>query len=106
MTITMVVGYPKDANFNTEYYLQKHLPSVNPTWKPYGMGAWRAMAPTDLSKSPYVMLVEIEWPDMESFHRAQAETPPEATQKYMDDMKNFTDKDPVVWFMESKASGS
>ncbi|KAI1762755.1 hypothetical protein GGR53DRAFT_401246 [Hypoxylon sp. FL1150] len=106
MTITMVIGYPKDSNFNAEYYLQKHLPAVTPAWKPYGMGAWRAMAPTDPSTSPYAMLVEIEWPDTESFYRAQAETSPEDSQKYMDDMKNFTDKGPVIWLMESKASGT
>ncbi|KAI2615175.1 hypothetical protein GGR54DRAFT_632423 [Hypoxylon sp. NC1633] len=105
MTITMVIGYPKDASFNMEYYLQKHLPAVNPLWKPFGMGNWRAMAATD-PKSPYIMLVEIEWPSMEAFHKAQAETPAQESQKFMEDMKNFTDKDPVIWFMENKAGGA
>ncbi|KAI1139496.1 hypothetical protein F5Y05DRAFT_411686 [Hypoxylon sp. FL0543] len=105
MTIAMMIGYPNDSNFNMEYYLNHHLPTVTPIWKPFGMGPYRAMAATD-SKSPYAMLVEIEWPDMEAVQRAQAETPAEISQKVMEDMKNFTAKDPVVWFMEKKASGS
>ncbi|KAI0142603.1 hypothetical protein F4776DRAFT_661672 [Hypoxylon sp. NC0597] len=105
MAITMIIGYPNDSNFNPEYYLNHHLPIVTPIWKPFGMGTYRAMAATD-SKSPYAMLVEIEWPSMEAVQRAQAETPAETSQKFMDDMKNFTDKDPVVWFMEQKAGGS
>ncbi|KAI0843272.1 hypothetical protein F5Y06DRAFT_254471 [Hypoxylon sp. FL0890] len=105
MAIIMMIGYTNDSRFNLEYYLNHHLPIVTPVWKPFGMGAYRAMAATD-SKSPYAMLVEIEWPDMESFQRAQAETPVETSRKFIEDMKNFTDKDPVIWFMEKKASGS
>ncbi|KAI1403274.1 hypothetical protein F4819DRAFT_230098 [Hypoxylon fuscum] len=105
MTVSMMIGYPKGGNFNAEYYLNKHMPIVNPVWKPFGMGNWRAMAPTDTDKSPYAMLVEIEWPDMESFQRAMAETPAEKTKEIMDDLKNYTEKEPVVWFME-KAGGS
>ncbi|KAI2616379.1 hypothetical protein GGS26DRAFT_578397 [Hypomontagnella submonticulosa] len=101
MGVTMMIGYPKDANFNTEYYLKHHYPAVTPLWKPFGMGITRVMAPTD-AKSPYAMLIEIEWPDMASFQRAQAETPAETSKTYMEDMKNFTDKEPVVWFMENK----
>ncbi|KAI1099290.1 hypothetical protein F4804DRAFT_322347 [Jackrogersella minutella] len=104
MTITMMIAYLKDSNFNMEYYLQHHLPMVTPIWKPFGMGSFRAMAATD-SQSPYTMVVEIEWPSIEAFHRAHAETPAEKSKEFMDDVKNFTDKDPMVWFMENKAGG-
>ncbi|KAI0900244.1 hypothetical protein F4806DRAFT_149178 [Annulohypoxylon nitens] len=105
MTITMMIAYLKGGKFDTEYYLKHHLPMVTPIWKPFGMGPFRTMAPTD-SQSPYAMLTQIEWPDMEAFDRAQAETPAETSQKFMEDIKNFTDKDPVIWFMENKASGA
>ncbi|KAI1408181.1 hypothetical protein F5Y13DRAFT_113968 [Hypoxylon sp. FL1857] len=103
MTVTMMIGYPNESTFNLEYYLNHHLPTVAPIWKPFGMGACRAMAATD-PKSPYALLVEIEWPNMEAVQRAQAETPAETNQKMLEDMRNFTDKDPVIWFMEKKAS--
>ncbi|KAI0879856.1 uncharacterized protein GGS22DRAFT_176572 [Annulohypoxylon maeteangense] len=103
MTITMMIAYLKDSNFDMEYYLQRHLPMVTPLWKPFGMGTFRTMAPTD-ERSPYAMLTQIEWPDMDAFNRAQVGTPAETSQKFMEDIKNFTDKDPVIWFMENKAS--
>ncbi|KAI1213668.1 uncharacterized protein F4807DRAFT_195784 [Annulohypoxylon truncatum] len=105
MTITMMIAYLKGPRFDMEYYLQHHLPMVTPIWKPFGMGAFRTMAPTD-SQSPYAMLTQIEWPDMEAFNRAQAETSADTSQRFMEDIKNFTDKDPVIWFMENKAGGA
>ncbi|KAL7624676.1 hypothetical protein AAE478_006246 [Parahypoxylon ruwenzoriense] len=105
MTITLNIGYPKDAHFDLAYYLEKHLPLAGDSWKRAGMGPWRALAGAD-PNSPYAVLVQIEWPSIEAFQRAQAETPPDERQRFMDDMKNFTDKEPVVWVMENKAGGA
>ncbi|KAI0006419.1 hypothetical protein F4779DRAFT_596477 [Xylariaceae sp. FL0662B] len=105
MTMTMMIGYPIDAKFNMDYYLQHHAPAAANVWKPFGAGPWRATAAADTS-SPYILLIECDWPDMKTFKKAQAAVPAKVNEWFLDDMKNFTDKDPVVWFMDVKSGGS
>ncbi|KAI1382748.1 uncharacterized protein F4822DRAFT_95791 [Hypoxylon trugodes] len=105
MTVTMFVGYPTGSNFDMDYYLNKHLPTVGSVWKPFGMGASRVTIATD-SKGPYLALAQIEWPSMEAAQKAQTETPPEVHKKMLDDIKNYTDIQPTIWFMENKDIGS
>ncbi|KAI2611564.1 uncharacterized protein GGS25DRAFT_483262 [Hypoxylon fragiforme] len=101
MTVIMVIAYPKDANVNMAYYLEHHLPAILPSWTASGMRGWRVLTATAAGpESPYGVVTEIEWPDMQTFHRAQEATPPEVTKKSAEDLKNYAQKAPAIWFME------
>ncbi|KAI0019793.1 hypothetical protein F4780DRAFT_404933 [Xylariomycetidae sp. FL0641] len=105
MTVTMMIAYPKDANFDIEYYLQNHVPALVKAWKEGGMGAWRVTTAQD-DKSPYATMFQCDWPDMETFNKTSAGTPEEVNQWFLEDMKKYTDKMPSIWFMDKKAGDS
>ncbi|KAI5864107.1 hypothetical protein GGS23DRAFT_562979 [Durotheca rogersii] len=115
MAVTLMIGYPRGARFDVEYYLGTHLALAGDAWKRFGMGAWRvttAGASTEgdgeegEAASPFAALVEIDWPSREALRRARAETPPEHARRLADDIANYTDAAPVVWVMEQRAGGA
>ncbi|KAI5928242.1 hypothetical protein F4810DRAFT_185345 [Camillea tinctor] len=105
MAVSMIIGYPKDSKFNLDYYLQSHVPAVINAWKPYGMNNWRTTVAKD-ENSPYVVMSQCDWPNMDAFQNMRSQTTEEVNQYFLDDMKKFVDQDPVIWFMDIKIDGS
>lgn len=106
--VTMLIAYPATPVFNSTYYLTNHVPAVAAAWKPYGLAGYRALqsqSPAGVEGDPYAMIFEAEWPDMDAVNDMLTKTPAEEKQQFEEDEKKFTDKAPVVWFMEVGVQG-
>ncbi|KAK4497178.1 hypothetical protein PRZ48_011628 [Zasmidium cellare] len=92
---TMTVLYPSGGTFNMPYYLSTHMPLAEKHWKPYGAKSWKVVKLGD--DAPYAVQATIEWGSMEQFLKA-AQGP--EIKEIQGDVKNFSDKEPVVVFGE------
>ena len=73
--ILVTVMYPADAQttFDTDYYLNKHMPLVKERWSPHGLkGAQviRGTAKADGSAPDYQMMALLTFGSMEDFKSA------------------------------------
>lgn len=104
MTVTMTVAYPPSANrtFDIDYYTKSHVPMVYAAWKPLGLASWRMLTPLDSKSAPYVMVFEVDWPDMATLGNMQKNIDPALGKKIQDDLANYYDQKPIVWLSEKK----
>jgi len=91
MPATATVLYPQGAKFDMKYYLSSHMPLVGSKWGSYGLTSWKVLEfPSD---AQYCVQATLEFESMASFQKAGAG--PEAGEIF-GDIKNFSDKDPVI----------
>jgi len=88
---TATVIYPKGTTFNMDYYKKTHMPLVMEKWGPHGLKSWKVLQFGD--DAPYTVQATLEFGSMEDFQKAGGS--PEA-KEVMGDVKNFSDKDPVI----------
>lgn len=98
MTFTAVVLYPNepDTTFDTDYYLQTHMPLVAKLWGPAGLKSWSVTKyERDLAgTSPkYLIAATLVWESEES---ATAAIAGESASSVFGDIPNFTNKQPVT----------
>jgi uncharacterized protein (TIGR02118 family) len=99
---TVHVLYPRkeDATFDIDYYLKTHMPLAYKTWNSFGFTSYKVTKYPD--DAPYSYGVTMEWEDMERFAKAlQAE----GTKAVMDDVKNYSDVQPIILSGEVVGSG-
>ncbi|CEJ58643.1 ethyl tert-butyl ether degradation EthD [Penicillium brasilianum] len=98
MTFTAVVIYPNqpDATFDTDYYLQTHMPLVAKHWGPHGLKSWNVVKyERDLAgASPkYLIAATLVW---ESEEAVKAATSSESAPIIFGDIPNFTNTQPIT----------
>lgn len=98
MTFTAVVVYPNelDTTFDTDYYLQTHMPLVAKHWGPIGLKSWNVVKyDRDLAgTSPkYLIAANLVW---ESEEAVKAAVSGETAPIIFGDIPNFTNKQPVT----------
>ncbi|KAF3384925.1 hypothetical protein F1880_002571 [Penicillium rolfsii] len=98
MTFTAVVLYPNgpDTTFDTDYYLQKHMPLVAKTWGPAGLKSWSVVKyDRDLAgTSPqYLVAATLVWENEEAVKTAVAG---EGAAVVFGDVPNFTNSKPIT----------
>jgi uncharacterized protein (TIGR02118 family) len=89
----VLVVYPrnKDSKFDKEYYLATHMPLVEKHWKKHGL---KSYAVTELNADgPYSYSVVMEFESYEGFGAAGADP---NTKEVMDDVKNFSNEQPII----------
>lgn len=80
------------TKFNMDYYMSTHMPLVYSKWSQYGLKSWRVLQMS--SDAPYLVAAMLEWGDLTEFQKA-AQGP--EVQEVMGDVKNFADKEPVLF---------
>jgi uncharacterized protein (TIGR02118 family) len=98
MTFTAVVIYPNepDTTFDTDYYLQTHMPLLAKHWGPAGLKSWSVVKydRDSAGASPkYLIAATLVW---ESDEAAKAAGAGEAAAIIRGDVPNFTNKKPVT----------
>ncbi|KXL46024.1 hypothetical protein M433DRAFT_174062 [Acidomyces richmondensis BFW] len=91
MPATVTVLYPQGTKFNMDYYLSTHMPLVQKRWGPVGLKSWKVLKFAD--DAPHCVQATLEWGSMDEFKAAAGG---EHTSEIMGDVKNFSDKDPVL----------
>ncbi|CAI6336886.1 unnamed protein product [Periconia digitata] len=76
--------------FDSDYYINKHLPLGLKAWSKYGLGKWSIIKLNP--ETGYVMQTIMVWESAE----AQALAMKEAGAELLGDMKNFTTEKPLV----------
>ncbi|CAK1367171.1 hypothetical protein CB0940_10486 [Cercospora beticola] len=104
MSFIISVLFPndEDAQYDIEYYVQKHMPRIAEEWAKYGVTGWnvREFAPgPDGSKPPYAFGSETFWTSKDKL--SDAFTGPEAA-GIMEDVKNFSNKQPIFLYGDVK----
>ncbi|KAK0304433.1 hypothetical protein LTR82_017227 [Friedmanniomyces endolithicus] len=85
------VLYPKATKFNMDYYLTSHMPLVGNSFKSKGLKGWKVL---DFgAEAEYCVQATLEWDSQKSFETAAAT---EEMKKIMDDVPNFSDKQPTL----------
>ena len=80
--------------------MSTHLPLVQKKWTEYGLKSWKVLKFG--SDVPYSVQATLEWDSMESFQKAVQS---ESAGEVLGDIKNFSDKDPVLMAGEIVGSG-
>ena len=102
MTFTVSVIYPKltthdlsqPIRFDFDYYLNKHVAGAIALQKPLGLLSWRVVSFLDDPASPFAVQTTLDWPDEESASKALGNE--KAMRDMAEDLRNFTDLEPVV----------
>ncbi|KAI1855342.1 hypothetical protein JX265_006515 [Neoarthrinium moseri] len=92
----VVIAYPKGAEMNVDYYINKHVPMVYDLWQPYAK-TWRAEIPSSTSDSPYELILFAEMENEGDFGKVLAAQSEETTNKIRSDGINYTKMPPVIW---------
>ncbi|KAJ6088050.1 hypothetical protein N7499_004232 [Penicillium canescens] len=98
MTFTAVVVYPNepDTTFDTDYYLQTHMPLVAKHWGPVGLKSWNVVKydrdPAGTSPK-YLIAATLVW---ESEEARKVAASGEAAAMIRGDVPNFTNKKPFI----------
>jgi uncharacterized protein (TIGR02118 family) len=88
---TVTVIYPKGADFKMDYYKSTHMPLVQKAWEKYGLKSWKVTQfPADAA---FCVQALLEFGSVKDFQ--DAASGPEA-QEVMEDIKNFSDKEPTI----------
>jgi uncharacterized protein (TIGR02118 family) len=90
----LIVAYPrnKESTFNKEYYLSTHMPLVAKHWKKHGL---KSYAVTELNADgPYSYSVVMEFESYEGW--GAAGTDPDTKEVIMEDIKNFSNEQPIL----------
>ena len=88
---TITVVYPQGAKFDLDYYKKTHMPLVQEKWSKYGLTSWKVLKFPD--DAAYTIQATLEFKSIKDFQAAA--TSPEAGE-VLGDVKNFSDKDPVI----------
>ncbi|TKA32402.1 hypothetical protein B0A50_01508 [Salinomyces thailandicus] len=88
---TISVLYPAGTNFKMDYYMSTHMPLVQQKWGSYGLKSWKVVQMP--SEQPFCVMALLEFDSMASFQKAGAG--PER-EDVMNDIKNFSDKEPTI----------
>ncbi|KAK4964485.1 hypothetical protein LTR66_000088 [Elasticomyces elasticus] len=96
---TVTVLYPSDTKFDMDYYVNKHMSLVQSIWGPAGLKSWKVLK---FGKDDqFSVQATLEWDSPEAFQKAVAGP---KTGEVMDDIKNFSDKNPVI--MSGEVTGT
>lgn len=95
---TLSVVYPRTAGttFNYDYYQAKHMPLVGDRWSEAGLTGGEALlgkAAIDGSEPPYFAIGIIHFDTPESL---QAALNGQYASEIIDDIRNFTDAEPMI----------
>ena len=96
MGATVAVLYPPDADIKMDYYLNTHMPMVQEKWGPGGLQGYTVaqfVSLGDGSPAPYSLCTNLNFESIEAF-QAVAAGPHIA--EIMGDIKNFTEKVPIL----------
>ena len=96
----ITISYKHGARMDVDYYLTKHVPIVVKAWGPQGMERAeirKLTAAADGSAPPYQIIASVYFPSIEAF-QAALQHPTNAA--VMDDIKNFYDGMPDIFFGE------
>jgi hypothetical protein len=85
-------------HFDLDYYVSSHIPFTTKLWAPHGL--LKAHVLELRPDSGFAIKVILEWKDEESWDAALKD---EETKKIMDDIKNFTNAEPL--FIVGKVVG-
>ena len=78
------------------YYMSTHMPLVQKNWSAYGLKSWKVLQfPAD---APYCVQATLEWGSIDEFQKAATS---ESAKEVLGDVKNFSDKDPVLFSGEA-----
>lgn len=99
MPTTVTILYPQGGKFNMDYYLSSHMPLVGKGWKSYGLTSWTVLEFP--SEAQFTVQATLEFESLESFQKAGAGS---EAQEIFGDIKNFSDKDPVILVGEVKGT--
>ena len=82
---------PTPSAVDMSYYMSTHMPLVAKHWTPLGLKSWKVLQfPPE---SPYCVQATLEWGSMDDFKAAAGH---ESAKEVMGDIKNFSDKEPVL----------
>jgi hypothetical protein len=102
--VILHIAYPAGASFNTDYYINKHLPPAIEGWKALGgLVGYKLLTPLG-EGSPYDAVLQATWESPEALANMQAKVSPEQQKALADDVPNFSTKMPSIWVSEIKAS--
>lgn len=92
------VLYPNEADtkFDRDYYMKSHMPLAESVWKKHGLIDAHVIEYTkgfDGSPSKYLIAAKLVFESEEAFQNALKD--PE-TPKVLDDIRNFTNKEPLT----------
>ncbi|KAI5376127.1 hypothetical protein J4E82_005122 [Alternaria postmessia] len=90
---TAIVLYPRKegSTFDKEYYLKTHMPLAMKHWGPHGL---KSYAVSELSADgPYSISSVMEFDSQEAVGKAMQDP---GTKEIMDDVKNFTNSEPIL----------
>ena len=71
--------------------MSTHMPLVQKHWQQYGLNSWKVLKFGD--DAPYCVQATLEFENMDAFGKAAKS---EEASEVMGDIKNFSDKDPVL----------
>ena len=71
--------------------MSTHMPLVQKNWEQYGLKSWKVLKFGD--DAPYCVQATLEWGSMDNFKTAASS---ESAGEVMGDIKNFSDKDPIL----------
>ena len=71
--------------------MSTHMPLVQKRWSQYGLQSWKVLKFGD--DAPHCVQATLEWGDMSEFQNAAQS---EEAKEVLGDIKNFSDKDPVL----------
>jgi len=90
MSAQVVVLYTSDAKFDMDYYLSSHMPLVKKLWGSMGLKSWTVLK---FPEGPYSVQATLYFDSMDSFQKASQD---ETVKEILGDVKNFSDKDPLL----------
>jgi hypothetical protein len=101
--VVLYIAYPAGSSFNTDYYINKHLPPALGVWKEIsGFVDWKLLTPLG-EGSPFDAILQVTWESAEALGRMQAQITPETQKALEDDLPNYSTKKASIWASEVKA---
>jgi uncharacterized protein (TIGR02118 family) len=94
MIISVLYPVTPDTTFDMDYYLTSHVPLVRRLLEPMGLRDTRVL--TSAPDSPYPVIAELTFDDLDSLNAALAAHGAET----QDDIPNFTNVTPLIQISE------
>ncbi|KAK4494963.1 hypothetical protein PRZ48_014319 [Zasmidium cellare] len=94
----ITVSYPRTPTlkFNTDYYVNGHLPLVEKHWTKFGLKGWSVVHFPEGDASGQHTQAILHFETKDGFDKAMEANIPEV----MEDLKNYSNELPVRWFGE------